>query len=259
MVTLGVMVFVLGCDQMPDSRTKNSAESFKCPPESTTTALRSDLGQILDLLRSGPTGAARIRLRKILDQNPTDGQAAFLYGLSLHQEKRYSEARVYFGQALGTLLNTPPPTIFWVGVCSTKVSWNWRGPASRLHITLVEGEGDDHFAMGLIALEQNNLAVAEDHFKTALLLQNPADFNGQARAQGKTFARLGELAEVLGNLDLAAERLSKATELFPDHYEAWHRLAAIERRRGNQDAAARAANQEAAARDRVGRPQGFPE
>ena len=84
-------------------------------------------------------------------------------------------------------------------------------------------------------------------------------FNGRAREQGKTFARLGELAEVLGNLDLAAERLSKATELFPDHYEAWHRLAAIERRRGNQDAAARAANQEAAARDRVGRSQGFPE
>ena len=81
----------------------------------------------------------------------------------------------------------------------------------------------------------------------------------QARAQGKTFARLGELAEVLGNLDLAAERLSKATELFPDHYEAWHRLAAIERRRGNQDAAVQAAKQEAAARDRVGRPQGFPE
>ena len=70
------------------------------PPENTTTALRSDLGPILDLLRFGPTGAARIRLRKILDQNPTDGQAAFLYGLSLHQEKRYSEARVYFDQAL---------------------------------------------------------------------------------------------------------------------------------------------------------------
>ena len=104
------------------------------------------------------------------------------------------------------------------------------------------------------------MAGAENCFEIALrCFENLPAFNGRAREQGKTFARLGELAEVLGNLDLAAERLSKATELFPDHYEAWHRLAAIERRRGNQDAAARAANQEAAARDRVGRPQGFPE
>ncbi|MGB0323925.1 MAG: hypothetical protein ACPGGL_00155, partial [Phycisphaerales bacterium] len=69
MLALGVMVFVLGCDQDPNSTAKNGDESFKVPPESTTTALRNDLGPILDLLRSGPTGAARIRLRKILDQN----------------------------------------------------------------------------------------------------------------------------------------------------------------------------------------------
>ena len=260
MLALGVMVFVLGCDQDSNSTAKNGDESFKMPPEGTSTALRSDLGPILDLLRSGPTGAARIRLRKILDQNPTDGQAAFLYGLSLHQEKRYSEARVYFDQALW---HAPQyaTTHHFLGWCLFYEGELELASASfSRHITLVEGEGDDHFAMGLIALEQNNLAVAEDHFETALqCFKDPSDFNGQARAQGKTFARLGELAEVLGNLDLAAERLSKATELFPDHYEAWHRLAAIERRRGNQDAAVQAAKQEAAARDRVGRPQGFPE
>ena len=116
---------------MPDPGTKKPAESFKVPPGSTTTALRSDLGPILDLLRSGPTGAARIRLRKILDQNPTDGQAAFLYGLSLHQEKRYSEARVYFDQALWHAPEYATTHHFWVGVCSMKANWNWRGPASR--------------------------------------------------------------------------------------------------------------------------------
>ena len=260
MLALGVMVFVLGCDQDPNSTAKNSGESFKVPPEGTTTALRRDLGPILDLLRSGPTGAARIRLRKILDQNPTDGQAAFLYGLSLHQEKRYSEARVYFDQALW---HAPEyaTTHHFLGWCLFYEGELELAKASfSRHTKLVEGEGDDYFALGLIALERNNLAGAENCFEIALqCFETLPAFNGRAREQGKTFARLGELAEVLGNLDLAAERLSKATKLFPDHYEAWHRLAAIERRRGNQDAAARAANQEAAARDRVGRPQGFPE
>ena len=260
MLALGVMVFVLGCDQKPNSDPPSPAESFNLPPEGTTTALRSDLGPILDLLRSGPTGAARIRLKKILNQNSTDGQAAFLYGLSLHQEKRYSEARVYFDQALehapeyATTHHFLGWCLFYEGELELA-----RASFSR-HLTLVEGEGDDHFAMGLIALEQNKLGTAESCFESALqCFETLPAFNGRNREQGKTFARLGELAEVLGNLDLAAERLSKATELFPDHYEAWHRLAAIERRRGNQDAATRAANQEAAARDRVGRPQGFPE
>ena len=99
MLALGVVAFVLGCDQNPDSTTKNSGESFNIPPSSTTTALRSDLGGVLDLLRSGPTGAARIRLKKLLDQNPTDGQAAFLYGLSLHQEKRYRDCLLYTSDA----------------------------------------------------------------------------------------------------------------------------------------------------------------
>ena len=260
MLALGVMVFVLGCDQKPNSGPPRSTESFNQPPEGTTTALRSDLGPILDLLRSGPTGAARIRLKKILNQNSTDGQAAFLYGLSLHQEKRYSEARVYFDQALE---HAPEyaTTHHFLGWCLFYEGELELASASfSRHTKLVEGEGDDYFALGLIALERNNLAGAENCFEIALrCFENLPAFNGRAREQGKTFARLGELAEVLGNLDLAAERLSKATKLFPDHYEAWHRLAAIERRRGNQDAAARAANQEAAARDRVGRPQGFPE
>ena len=259
-VTIGLMTFVLGCDKNPDFTAEKPDESFNIPSEGITTALRSDLGVILDLLRSGPNGAARIRLRKILDQNPTDGQAAFLYGLSLHQEKRYSEARTYFEQALehapeyATTHHFLGWCLFYEGDLELA-----RASFSR-HTKLVEGEGDDYFAMGLIALERNNLANAESCFEIALqCFEDLPAFNGRAREQGKTFARLGELAEVLGNLDLAAERLSKATKLFPDHYEAWHRLAAIERRRGNQDAAARAANQEAAARDRVGRPQGFPE
>ena len=260
MLTLGVMVFVLGCDQKPNSGPPSPTESFNQPPEGTTTALRSDLGPILDLLRSGPTGAARIRLKKILNQNSTDGQAAFLYGLSLHQEKRYSEARGYFDQALE---HAPEyaTTHHFLGWCLFYEGELELASASfSRHTKLVEGEGDDYFALGLIALERNNLAGAENCFEIALrCFENLPAFNGRAREQGKTFARLGELAEVLGNLDLAAERLSRATKLFPDHYEAWHRLAAIERRRGNQDAAARAANQEAAARDRVGRPQGFPE
>ena len=260
MLTLGVLAFVLGCDKVPDSNPTRPAESFNAPSEATTTALRGDLGEILNLLQSGPNGAARIRLRKILDQNPTDGQAAFLYGLSLHREKRYSEARAYFDQALE---HAPEyaTTHHFLGWCLFYEGELELAKASfSRHTKLVEGEGDDHFAMGLIALEQNNLADAENCFEIALqCFEDLPAFNGRSREQGKTFARLGELAEVLGNLDLAAERLSKATELFPDHYEAWHRLAAIERRRGNQDAAARAANQEAAARDRVGRPQGFPE
>ena len=260
MATIGLMIFVLGCDKTSDFTAKKPDESFNTPSEGITTALRSDLGQILDLLRSGPNGAARIRLRKILDQNPTDGQAAFLYGLSLHREKRYSEARAYFDQALE---HAPEyaTTHHFLGWCLFYEGELELAKASfSRHTKLVEGEGDDYFAMGLIALERNNLANAESCFEIALqCFEDLPAFNGRAREQGKTFARLGELAEVLGNLDLAAERLSKATELFPDHYEAWHRLAAIERRRGNQDAAARAANQEAAARDRVGRPQGFPE
>lgn len=259
-LAVAVMGFVLGCDQTTDSTTENHDESSNTTSEGTTTALRSDLGQILDLLRSGPNGAARIRLKKILDQDPTDGQAAFLYGLSLHQEKRYSEARTYFDQALehapeyATTHHFLGWCLFYEGELELA-----RTSFSR-HTKLVEGEGDDHFAMGLIALEQNNLANAESCFEIALqCFEDLPAFDGRARGQGKTLARLGELAEVLGNLDLAAERLSKATELFPDHYEAWHRLAAIERRRGNQDAAIQAAEQEAAARDRVGRPQGFPE
>ena len=258
MLVLGAIAFVLGCNKTPESDPKKPAESFNMPAEGTTTALRSDLGEMLDLLRSGPAGAVRIRLRKMLDQNPTDGQAAFLYGLSLHQEKKYSEARIYFEHARE---HAPEyaTTHHFLGWCLFYEGELELANASfTRHSKLVEGEGDDHFALGLIALEQNDLSAAQTSFDIALQCFE-AMSGGNAREQGKTLARLGELAEVQGNLDLAAERLSQATKLFPDHYEAWHRLAAIERRRGNSDAASRATEQEATARSRVGRPQGFPE
>ncbi len=241
MLVLGAMAFVLGCDKTPESDPKKPAESFNMPAEGTTTALRSDLGEMLD-------------------QNPTDGQAAFLYGLSLHQEKKYSEARIYFEHARE---HAPEyaTTHHFLGWCLFYEGELELANASfTRHSKLVEGEGDDHFALGLIALEQNDLSAAQTSFDIALqCFEAMSGANDHAREQGKTLARLGELAEVQGNLDLAAERLSQATKLFPDHYEAWHRLAAIERRRGNSDAASRATEQEATARSRVGRPQGFPE
>lgn len=257
---MGALVFVLGCDAKSSQAAKNPPESSKLKATPPNAVLRSDLGEVLQLIRSGPTGAARIRLRKLLNQNPQDGQAAFLYGLSLHEEKRYSEARSYFTRALE---HAPEyvTTHHFLGWCLFYEGELAQAETSFLrHAKTAPPEGDDSFGLGLIYLERGELDLAQNAFENALqTFLTMSNLKVAPREQGKTLARLGELAEVQGDLDLAAERLRQATSLFPDHYEAWHRFAAIERRRGNLDAATNAAEQEAAARQRVGRPQGFPE
>ena len=153
-------MFVLGCDQDPNSTFKNSDESFKVPPEAPPRPF-ARLGPILDLrmdLPGGPNSAEE-------NSGPKSHRRAG--GFSVRPEPAPGESltvgQVYFDQALGTL-DCATTHHFWVGVCSMKASWNWRGPASHATPNWQKAE-DDYFALGLIALERYNLADAENCFE----------------------------------------------------------------------------------------------
>jgi cytochrome c-type biogenesis protein CcmH/NrfG len=71
--------------------------------------------------------------------------------------------------------------------------------------------------------------------------------------------RLAEIDELRGNDARARERLQESVSLYPDHYEAWYRLAKVRRRLGDEEGAVEAEQTHQQVRQRVRPEAGFPE
>ena len=198
-----------------------------------------DLGPVLTesfrLIESRRTGPARVRLRRHLESHPGDGKAYFLFGLSYHREKRYGSARPWLERAV-ELDEGYPPAWHFLGWCLYWLGEPAMGRAAlQRHLLLDPDEGDTHFALGLIDLEEDRLDEAEVHFQRAITLQ--ADRPGRRREVAKCHARLGGIHLRRGDLDRARAALERATDLHEQHYEAFYMLSLVLRRLDEDEAA----------------------
>ena len=237
------------CERQSEADSETDVSGYSAEPV-TTPALDESLSGHFRLIENDQTGPARVRIRQWLNDHPQDARAEFLMGLSYHQEKRYGRALDWFNQAVEHQPVYPP-------------AWHFQGwtnyylgnaEPSRLafeaHLRLDPSEGDSHFALGLLAIEDWNLDQAETHFKKAIELQSNQP--GRTKGVSKAKARLSEVVEHRdGDIQQATILLRESVELHPDHYEAWYRLSRLLEMQGRSDEAGSAMEQFHIAKARV--------
>jgi tetratricopeptide (TPR) repeat protein len=220
-------------------------------------ALTGPLASFHALIVERRTGAARVRLRKHLDRHEADGRAAFLFGLSYHREKRYALARPWFERAIRDAPEYPVThyflgwALYYLGDAAAARA------AFETHLHHDPDEGDSHFALGLVDLDEDRVDDAADRFERAIALQEGrAD---RVRELAKAYALRSDVHVRRGDLAAARADLVRATALHPDHYAAHHRLYRVCLRLGDDDAAARARRDFMAAHERMYPVTRFPE
>ncbi len=252
---------------IPDAPTQSStvpASQPVVPPgtrpatDPTDQELPRDLVNIFMLIRERQTGPARVRLRQYITLHPSDGKAHFLFGLTYHREKKYGEAKTWFEQAraLEPDYNVTNYflawTLYWLGdLPESKASF-------QRFLERTPGEYDSTFALGLIALDEDDLREAERLFKEAIALQmtsKPDDNAAMSRAR----ARLGEVYERQDRLKEAREELEASVTLYPDHYEALYKLYRVLVRLDENEQAEKIHAQYIATRDRLRPGTSFPD
>jgi Tfp pilus assembly protein PilF len=218
-------------------------------PKAVTT-IRRELAPLAALITQRRTGPARVQIRNYLNQHPADGQATFLFGLSYHREKKYAQAIPYYEQAAALEPDYAPIYHFagWAHFYLGDLA------ASRANfeqfLKRSPNEPDSLFALGLIDLNEDKLDEAQLRFTRSIELCN-AEKQVDLKALSKAHARLAEVYERQEELEKASLELQKATELYPDHYEAYYRLSRILTRLGQQAEAQLAQQKYLAAKDRV--------
>ncbi|MFK7960331.1 MAG: tetratricopeptide repeat protein [Phycisphaerales bacterium] len=233
-------------------------------------SLAPDLTAIFRMIEERRSGPARVRLRRMIDAADagtlprTDiGHAAFLFGMTYHREKLYTEAAPWFARAIGEW-PAYAPSYYFAGWGSFYLGQLERSrDLFRRHLAWQPDAADSHFGLGLIDLELGDPEAAVDRFTRSLALQPAAPTTDAARrSRAKAHARMGDALAELDRLDEACGALTDAVTLWPDHHEAWARLARVERRRGDAEAATAAETQQQAALARInasGTPAGNSE
>ncbi|MHC4219723.1 MAG: tetratricopeptide repeat protein [Planctomycetota bacterium] len=229
---LFLAVCTWGCDSEPDVPVVTPP-----PPASTAAAptLGPELTGIAGSIQQRQTEAARLRLTPYLQLHPDDGLAEFLMGLSYHREKRYALARPRFERAV-ELTPDYHPTYHFLGWCLYYMGeMDGARDAFEQHLVRQPTEGDSHFGLGLIDLDEDLLDAAERRFRRAIALQ--ADNQARRRDVAKAHARLADVYLRRDDLETARAELVTATGLWPQHYTAFYKLSRVLNRLGETGAA----------------------
>jgi hypothetical protein len=208
--------------------------------ESVPTSFALDVGQleVLDYISEGRFMEARAAVALYQKRHRYCPTCEFLHGLSYHKEKRYELARPFFEKAI-EMEERYAPTWYFFGWCLYYLGeLDESRDAFERHLALDPLEGDSHFGIGLIAMDEGDLETAEARFRKAIELQeqNPR----RVREVAKAHARLGDVFTLQDKLEDARRQLFLATELWPDHYEAQFKLARVLYRLGEDEAAGEA-------------------
>lgn len=212
-------------------------------------ALSRALTPLFRLIGDGRPDVARVRLRKHLALEPDDGVAHFLFGLTYHRERQYSEAIPWFADAIRLTPSYGPSLYF--------AAWGrfYLGElelAERLwqrHLAHEPDAADTHFGLGLVDLERGRPDAAAARFRRAIAIEEHVP--GRERSVAKAWARLGDALADMDQTADARAALEQAVALWPDHHEAWARLGRLLRRLGDADAAAEAEAQASEALERT--------
>lgn len=240
----------------PPRDNKDVAPRDRATAAAATATLDPDLAPIFDLISQNQIGPARDRATDYLHRNPQAGQAQFLLGLTYHREKRYALAQPHFAKATEF---SPQfhPTYHFYGWCLYYLGETEQAQtAFQEHLRLAPSEGDSHFALGLLAMDADQLDEAERRFRKAIDLQS--DNPRRQRDVAKAHARLADLYIRREQLESAKTHLQTATNLWPQHYAAYYKLHLVLNRLGEPEAAEEAFRQYRLWQERAGQRRGLP-
>ncbi len=225
--------------------------------EKAPIPLGPELQAAAGLIGRQQTDSARARLQPFIEAHPDDGQAAFLLGLTYHREKRYALARPWFESAAAPAPDYHP-TYHFHGWCLYYLG-DMQGARAAFdrHLAFLPGEGDSHFALGLIALDDDRLDDARQRFSRAIELQQ--NHPRRAREVSKAHARLADVHIRRDELEAARDELRFATALWPQHYTAFYKLSRVLNRLGENKAADEAFRLYRKWEARAEKPRGVPE
>jgi tetratricopeptide (TPR) repeat protein len=188
------------------------------------------------------------------------GQAQFILGLSYHRQRLYEAAHGHFVRAL-ELEPDYFTARFFHGFTLLNLG-RLDEARKELEAYLAQGPEDAEavFGLGLVALEQDRVDDAERSIQRAIALAQAKAGPGlpmEAKEDlARYHARLGDVHSRQGDLAKARADLERSVELWPDHFEPWHKLATVLRRLGDAAGADRAqARSEEAFRRRTARGQ----
>lgn len=206
------------------------------------------------LLRSGQFEQAEIVAGSVARQKPQVHRAVFFQGLAIHKQKKYGQARPLLEAAMASPQPFPerghvPHYLGWC--CYYLGDMPAAKAAFEKHAAEWPNFDDTHFALGVIALDEDRVDDAARELTRALELQQAQ--KASRRSIGKTEARLGDVALRRDDVAEAERRFRRAVELFPDHYEAWARLSRVLARQGRTEEADAAMAEHQKAMERVGR------
>jgi tetratricopeptide (TPR) repeat protein len=216
---------------------------------------------LFELIRGHQTGPARVRLNNYLQLHPGDVQAKFLFGLSYHREQRYMQAMPYYDEAVAVDPSFSLTHHFRGWALYYMGELDAAKESFERFLVMMPNEPDSLFALGLIALDEDELVQAEDYLQRSLnVLKSQGDSGGGDRkALSKAHTRLGEVYERTDRLEEARQQMTRAVELFPDHYESMYKLSRVLARLGRTEEAQQAYDAYEATRNRIRPGTSFPE
>ncbi|MCI0629033.1 MAG: tetratricopeptide repeat protein [Phycisphaerales bacterium] len=260
-VILAAMVGV-GCDGCrssgPPVQSNNPNSDRPGASSAPSQKLNPELLGAFTLISERKTDDARAALEHYMSQHPSDGQAVFLYGLSFHREQRYGQALPHYEKALELAPNYYRPhhfrgwALYYLGDLETSRA------SFDAFLRAEPDEPDSLFALGLIDLDEDNLDAAEARFRRSievLTWKGGRDVKGLSKAH----TRLGEVYERQDQLEKAKQELVRATDLFPNAYEAYYKLYRVLMRLGETEQAQTVQQLYLASKERVRPGTSFPE
>jgi len=173
------------------------------------------------------------------------GQAEFLLGLGYHRQRLYESARTHFARA-AELEPDYVTTWFFYGFALYNLGQLAEAKQSlERFLAFAPEDAETVFGLGLVALDEDRVDDAEKHFLRAIAIAE-AKSGGGAMSAGlredlaRYQARLADVHLRRDDLPKARAALERSLELWPDHFEPWHKLARVLERLGDPAGAARA-------------------
>ena len=205
-------------------------------------------------LDAGRFPDAEMILRSMLIERPQLVRGEFLLAVAMHKQKRYSEAEPLYDKIIDAKASFPEVNhvFHFLGWCEYYLG---RMPEARAafeeHLRRVKDEPDSIFGLSLVAIEEDRVEEAERLLRRAIELQ---EGNPKAKRDlAKAHTRLGDLLVRRDDVAGAEEEFRRAVTMWPNHYEAWAKLARSLDRQGKSVQAERARVEERAAMERSGR------
>lgn len=218
-----------------EGRAETKEATFQPPPSPGDADPR--LEKARKIIGSKPAEARAI-LAAVLADDPDALQARFLVAFSWHRQKHYEKARRGFEELLNSravfpgsenILHFHGWALYHLGrLREAEV-------ALSRHAEAAPAVAATWFGLGLIALEDGRLDEAESFLLKARNLEGG---NPKRKIEfARTVARLGEVYELQGRLELARSRYEEATRTWPRHYNAHYKLSRVLLRLGEREAA----------------------